>query len=693
MKVEGDNVGFPREFSIYLPILSEIEQDNLIKEKENFLTDDSLEKVAVLVQEYIAKTERPSDNLLFVLGSILFMVSDYNEIENIHKRYSSIGTALWKIRVDLEKGFNDDAIKLSTQLRENKELNLIFRLHLLRSIAYGYLNLGNYEQCRIFLNNLFEESLTSHKLPKEVKPIVNEILLDGHRDHFCVSRYVEEKIKLENKLNVALHIATELDNRYQIARFFYLLALVQRDSGNIEESHSLTHKALELLIKTGNKALLAAVEGNLGTINAILGQFDEATEIFTDILEVFRKLGSTRYIALTIKNLGEIALNKGEYEEAIRLYEEAIRTLEKLNLKETYQYCTLAELYLQTGKINEFEIIIKSIEDEIRSNPSPIINSYLISLKGMYNVRKLNYGLAEKDFKEALRIADEQGRGELSAKILMNLILLYLGKYDLEKDPKILDLTLNTVDYILPYFAENKLHKEHAVMYLLQGKIYAIKEEYSKAFNSLQQAREIPIISDNKQLKSLIDNRIDQLNKVFPTKQTEGIEWIIEPFRKEISSLEEIGIRHMQKSYVELEVLPLAFIILHRSGIPLRSYVILKKAVKDQLLFGGFIVAIRDMLSELFEEQKSQMLVITYGNHKIIIEAHPKGFSSVAVSALDSFSLRRKIHQLTDKLATLDIPKQYHGELEPGLSKSIDEEVKLLFGSTLVYSDAIKVDF
>ncbi|GAH85403.1 unnamed protein product, partial [marine sediment metagenome] len=26
--------------------------------------------------------------------------------------------------------------------------------------------------------------------------------------------------------------------------------------------------------------------------------------------------------------------------------------------------------------------------------------------------------------------------------------------------------------------------------------------------------------------------------------------------------------------------------------------------VKDQLLFGGFIVAVRDMLTELFEEQK-----------------------------------------------------------------------------------------
>lgn len=693
MKVEGETVGFPKEFSIYLPLLSETEQEYLLRNGETFSVDDSLEKVAELLRNLLSETNQPSDNLLFVLGSILFIISDYSGIEQLYDKYSSLGVDLWKIRVNLEKGLNDNAIKEATKLREKLNLDIIFRLHLLRSIAYGYLNLGNYEQCRSSLNSLFEESITSQKLPAEIKPVVNEILLDGHRDHFYVSRYVEEKIKLENKLNVALHIATELKNRYQIARFYYLLALVQRDSGNIEESHNLTHKALELLLKTGNKALLAAVEGNLGTINVILGNYQEATEIFTDILKVFRKLESNRFIALTVKNLGEIALNKGEFEEAIRLYEEAIQILEKLNLRETYQYCTLAELYLQTGKLNEFEIILKSIEDEIRSNPSPIIESYLISLKGMYDVRKLNYGLAEKNFKTALTIADEQGRGELSAKILMNLILLYLGKFDLEKDPKILDETLVTVNYILPYFSENRLYKELAVMFLLQGKIYAVKKEFSKAFNCLQQAREIPILSKNRQLESLINDRIEQLNQVFPKKQTEGVDWIIEPFRKEISILEEVGIRYMQKSYVELEVLPLALIILHRSGIPLRSYVILKRAVKDQLLFGGFIVAVRDMLSELFEEQKSQMLVITYGNHKIIIEAHPKGFSSVAVSALDSFSLRRKIHQLTDKLASLNIPKQFYGELDTEVSKAIDEEVKSLFGSKLVYSDAIKVDF
>ncbi len=693
MKDKGDNVGFPKEFSIYLPILSQTEQEDLEKENGNFHDDDSLDKIVIMLQDYISAIPQPSDNLLFVLGRILFMISDYDRIKIFSKKYPSVGLELWDIRVNLEKGSNEDVIKTASQIKENKELPIIYRLHLLRSIAYGYLNLGNYEQCRIYLNFLFEEALTTHQLPREKKPIVNEILLDGHRDHYFVDRYVEERIKLENKINVALHIATELENRYQIARFYYLLALIQRDSGKIEDSLNLSFKAQELLIETGNKTLLAAVKGNIGTINVILGQFDKAEVIFKEILEVFRKLDSNRLFSLTIRSLGEIALCKGEYETAINLYEEATKILEKLNLKETYQYCTLAELYLQTGKLNEFEVIIKLIEEEIRSNPSPIIHSYLLSLQGMFNVKKLNYGKAEESFSEALKIADEQGRGELSAKILMNLILLYLGKYDLEKDSKVLDLTLNTLDYILPFFDENKLYKEQVAMYLLQGKIFAVKEEYSKAFNSLQQAREIPIIHKNKQLQSLIENRIKQLNQVFPTKHAEGIEWIVEPFRKEISSMEEIGIRYMQKSYVELEVLPLALIILHRSGIPLRSYVILKRAVKDQLLFGGFIVAVRDMLSELFEEQKSQMLVITYGNHKIIIEAHPKGFSSVAVSALDSFSLRRKIHQLTDKLASLDIPRQFYGELTTDISNSIDEEVKSLFGTNLIYSDAIKVDF
>ncbi|MCE7749767.1 MAG: hypothetical protein GPJ51_15380 [Candidatus Heimdallarchaeota archaeon] len=685
-------VGFPREFSIYLPILDKSEQEELTRYQEDFRVEDSLVKLGKFLLDFVEKQKNPSANLLFSIGKILFSISDYSSLENFNKN-SHYSIKLWQIRILLEKGMNEVAIRLASEIKDIEDISPLFRLHAIRSIAYGYLNLGNYEQCRINLNILFEEAFTSQKLPTDQKQILNDILLDGHADNFFLNRYVEEKIKLENKINLALQIATDLGDRNHIAKFCYLLALLNRDSGKLDESLSMSEKAKSLFESTGNQLILTAVRGNIATLNSVTGNLDAAEKEFTELLDIFKDLEANRYLALTIKCLGDIAIERGQFNDAIKKYEEALKIIEKLNMKETYHYCTLAELYLQTNRLTDFEIFLNSIVEEIRTNPSPIIESYVFLLKGMYSVKKLNYGQAVEEFSKALEIADRHGSGELSAKILMNLVLMQLENYDLEKDKKILGLTLNNLNDLIPYFSENKLVKEQVALYLLQGKILALQEDYTRSFNRLQQAKELASENNLPQLHKLIEGKIEQINLLFPIEEVKEIDWVNEPFRKDISILEEVGLRHMQKPYVDFDASPLALIILHRSGIPLRSYVILKRAVKDQLLFGGFIVAVRDMLTELFEEQKSQMLVITYGNHKIIIEAHPKGFSSVAVSALDSFSLRRKIHQLTDKLSQIDIPKQFFGELSDEVSDAIDFEVQELFGPHLVFSDAIKVDF
>ena len=692
MNERGNMVGFPREFSIYLPILDKSEQEELTRYQEDFRVEDSLVKLGKFLLDFVENQKNPSANLLFSIGKILFSISDYSSLENFNKN-SHYSIKLWQIRILLEKGMNEVAIRLASEIKDIEDISPLFRLHAIRSIAYGYLNLGNYEQCRINLNILFEEAFTSQKLPTDQKQILNDILLDGHADNFFLNRYVEEKIKLENKINLALQIATDLGERNHIAKFCYLLALLNRDSGKLDESLSMSEKAKSLFESTGNQLILTAVRGNIATLNSVTGNLDAAEKEFTELLNIFKDLEANRYLALTTKCLGDIAIERGQFDDAIKKYEEALKIIEKLNMKETYHYCTLAELYLQTNRLTDFEIFLNSIVEEIRTNPSPIIESYVFLLKGMYSVKKLNYGQAVEEFSKALEIADRHGSGELSAKILMNLVLMQLENYDLEKDKKILGLTLNNLNDLIPYFSENKLVKEQVALYLLQGKILALQEDYTRSFNRLQQAKELASENNLPQLHNLIEGKIEQINLLFPIEEVKEIDWVNEPFRKDITILEEVGLRHMQKSYVDFDASPLALIILHRSGIPLRSYVILKRAVKDQLLFGGFIVAVRDMLTELFEEQKSQMLVITYGNHKIIIEAHPKGFSSVAVSALDSFSLRRKIHQLTDKLSQIDIPKQFFGELSDEVSDAIDSEVQELFGPHLVFSDAIKVDF
>ena len=692
MKDKANVVGFPREFAIHIPLMKE-EEKLLLKEQEsNFNVSNSLKEIRDFLVDFLPTISSPSEILCYSLGKILYSVSDYDTLQSFSKQYPSDGLAVWNIRVLIERGLNDEAVKIASGIRAKKDLPILLKLHTTRSIAYAYLNIGNYEQCKIYLNELFEESFTSQKLPDEEKHMINDVLLEGHRDNFYLFRYVEEKIKLENKLNVALHIAEELAERNHIARFYYLLALLQRDDGKLSESLDYSNKALEILKITGNRSLLAAVQGNLGTLNVLNGDLKTADEIFKNILETFSDLEENRYVALSIKSLGDIAIARGDFDVAIDQYEEALKIVEKLNLKETYQYCTLAELYLQKEKYNDFEILLKSLEEEVRSNPSPTIEAYIQFIKGLFNLKKLNYGQADIFFKEALKTADKQGRGELSAKILMNLLLLKIAEYDVEKDTSSLDSASIFLEQLLPFFVENKILKEHIALHLLQGKIYAIKGNYTDAFNSLQHAKDLLDDTKNKDLLLLVEKKIAEINAYFLKQKEHEPSWSIEPFRNDISKLEEIGLRFMQKSHVEEDQTPMALIILHRSGIPLRSYVILKRAVKDQLLFGGFITAIKDMLTELFEEQRSQMMVITYGNHKIVIEAHPKGFSCVAISALDSFSLRRKIHQLTENLAKLEIPKKFYGEISEDLSQVIDEEVKTLFGTTLIFSDTIKLD-
>ncbi|MCG3225254.1 MAG: tetratricopeptide repeat protein, partial [Candidatus Heimdallarchaeota archaeon] len=476
----------------------------------------------------------PSDFLIFALGKILFSISDYDTLNTLDEEFSYQGLALWKIRLMLRRGLSEEAIKKASEFFKKEDINPSFKLHSLRSIANGYLNLGNHEQCKIYLDELFEGSLTSPKLSAEDKPIINDILLEAHKDNFFLNRYSDEKIKLENKINVALQIATDLGERNHLGSFYYLMALLQRDSGKLDDSIKYSNQAIALFKETGNKSLLSAAKGNLGTINVIRGNLDEAESLYVDILVTFRNLKENRFTALAIKSLGNIAIERGNYDEAIEKYQEALNLIEKLNLKETYQYCILAELYLQTGRLNDFEILIQNLEEEVRGSHSSIIEAYILFLKGLNDVKKLNYGKASEYFSKALVIADRQGRGELSAKILMNKILLNINKYDVDKNLEEIDLAILNISHILPYFIESNLIKEQVALRILEGKILAIKQDHSRSFNSLQKARDLLQHYKNKQLLQMVNKYLEALNNIKSQEELASLAWVNEPFRSDV---------------------------------------------------------------------------------------------------------------------------------------------------------------
>ncbi|MHA1225046.1 MAG: tetratricopeptide repeat protein, partial [Candidatus Heimdallarchaeaceae archaeon] len=540
MKSTDAKEGFPKEFSVFIPA---------------FCLTDSLVKVRDLLVDIITLLSSPSEMFFFSLGKMMFYISDYDSLLTLGDQYHSIGLQLWVLRVKLEKGLNEEVIRTASAIKEKKEISRLFQIHALRSIANAYLNLGNYEQCKLHLQQIFAESITTQQIEYETRQMMNDVLLDAYQDKFFVNRYAEEKIKLENELNLALHISEELEERNKIALF------------------TLTNRAMKLLRETGYKVLYAAALGNLGSIKIILGELEEAKEVFIEILQIFSELEENRYIALTIKSLGDIAIAKGEITKAILEYERALKIIEKLNLKEPYAYCVLAELYLTNNELSKFEYIIQSLEDELRTRDSPIIESYVLFLKGMKEAKKLNFGISSKSLNKALELAlelaDKHGRGVLSAKILMYLVLLNLRRYDIDSDNQELTSALNHLHHVLPYFIENKLILEQVALRMLEAKIYAILGNFTESFNSLHNAKELLLDKKNKKVLNIIEKRIIDIENKIVQNKIPPPQWIQEPFRNDIYKLEEIGISQIHRSYAEYETLPLAFIVLHRSGIPL----------------------------------------------------------------------------------------------------------------------------
>ncbi len=690
MKQKDQKMGFPKEFSIYIPLFSENEQEILKNETKAFHTKDSLIKVRDYLVDFVPEQTDPSDFLLFAFGKILFSVGDFETLESLANQYESKSFELWRARMLLRKSENEEALRIGSKHRENMENHQIFRLHATRTLAEGYFNLGNYEQSQNLVEQLLAEPMSFPAMPPEEKPVVNDILLDGHRDGIVLSRYEVETVKLENKINLALHMAKELEERNHIGVFYHLMGLVQRDAGKTDEAINYSKIALEIFQETGNKRMYSMTKGNLGKHYISIGQLDVAELLLNEAIDELQTLEENRNIAFCILFLGDIKIARGKYDDAILNYKEALRIIEKLNLKESYQYCVLAELYLQVNRINDMNVIMKYLDEDVRTNPLPVIEAYLIFLQGLIHKKNLNYGESVKSLEKALNLSDNIGRGELSAKIIMNLALVNLNKYDANKDEEQLTVALSNFDQVIPFFTENKLTKELSAFLLLQGKIFAIFKDYSQSYNYLQEAKDLAVGKKNKVIHKFIEQKISQIN--LHMREGKEIEWIKEPFSKDIAILEEMGLKYIYQSHQEVPSAPLALLVLHKSGIPLRSFIIRKRAVRDQLLFGGFIIAIKDMLSELFSEQKSHMMAISYGNYKILIEADPNGVSSVLVSIRDSFVLRRKIRQLTMTLSKIEFPSQFVGELDKEVQDKIDEEVQKLFGHSLTISDDLCVD-
>ncbi len=690
---------YPPEFRNYIPFFND-DEINYLKIKQTVIEPSSslIELKNVLI-DYFNENKKPSSMFFYALGKVLFIISDYDTIEELLAEYNDLGIKLWEIKVKLRRGYNGDVIQESLAILENKDLPVSYRLNVLTSICAAYSNTGVTSQYKHYLEEIFYEAMNIHKYSTEEKMIVNDNILIGHIVNIWAEKLNYPLMKLENMLNVALHIAEELEDRYYLGLLYNIQGVLYYYVGQLDKAIANGEKAQKYLETIGAKRALASVKGNLASVSILRNEIERAEEYLRSSLKIFVEVKDHRNQALVYCSLGDISIAQGDLEDGLLKYEEALALLEQYNLKEWQVYCSVGELYFYTNQFDKMKFVINIIENAFQC-PNGVVGSYLKFFYGLLALKDFNYGQAVNYFKESLSISDIRGKGVLSAKILSYLTIVNLKQYDTTNELRYLREADFYINEIIPFFKETRKLEEVAILLAINAKIYVSLGDLTSAFNSLQLAKDILLDLNRKKIKRYhlfkeITDKIDKLEIAFSTGKPDDV-YDIWNFNEESKQLEmlvikqRMGLEEKEEEVARTDVL--ALLIVHPSGIPMLTYTSKKSnQFRDELMFGGFIMAVKDMIEELFKEpEQSRVMVISYGNNKIIMEnSLDKKFSVIILSAKDSFIHRRKLHTLVNEMKDIPIPKQYIVKLKKEIIEEINNKVHSVFGDNMVLYEGV----
>ncbi|MHA1258727.1 MAG: tetratricopeptide repeat protein [Candidatus Heimdallarchaeaceae archaeon] len=111
-------VTFP-EIQKYIPYLSKEEQEHFMREKNN-QKDNKLNSQLEIISKIIESTSNPSEFLLFLLGKLLYNLSEWDKIEQKIKQYSySLDFKYWLGIINFRQGKFAKAEEIFKELQES----------------------------------------------------------------------------------------------------------------------------------------------------------------------------------------------------------------------------------------------------------------------------------------------------------------------------------------------------------------------------------------------------------------------------------------------------------------------------------------------------------------------------------------------------------------------------------------------
>ena len=272
-----------------------------------------------------------------------------------------------------------------------------------------------------------------------------------------------------------LKLATEKNNKTEIAKVLNEIAIVSYVKGDNEKAMNFLLEGLKVLKQTNDTLAIARQNANIGSVFREKNNFSEAIKYYETSLGIFKLKKEKDAEADILNNLGLVYYDINDYEFALKYLNQALVLYKKLNLQEKIGniWLNIGSVYFEQEKfdasLNFIEKALKILEANQNLFSASDCYYMLAKIYQKQNQNEKAFDLAYKGLDLSLKIGNE-------SKIISNEILIA----DLTFQNNV-NLATTLAEKILKKI-DNQTGKELKVsLYSLLYKCYKAKGDYKSS--------------------------------------------------------------------------------------------------------------------------------------------------------------------------------------------------------------------
>ncbi|MBK8946362.1 MAG: CHAT domain-containing protein [Ignavibacteriae bacterium] len=489
-----------------LNFLNQFSKNNFDKEFANAIILKKENKFNEAFEKLFSQLNGKQSDLLFY-EELAWLTNATNQFERLNRKLVSINsvykkylTGLVKLNEGKYKQALDDLIAFSKIANKHFENNYW--------LSYTYRYLGDYQNAILKL--------------KDAERIIDST-------YFEYSAFLNAKgslYYLSNNLDKAktfyvyanIH-SQKYGNNIENTKSLINLAILEDESGKVNEARKLFYKAENIAEKINSQNLQALINSELGVSFTFDSQFDKSKKHYLKSLEIYKQINDKLRISLVYNNLGNIYLTTFNYNSAMKYLQKGLETsfenkrskiLNLISLGDVYSnlsnFSQAIKFYEQAKKLSkeikeitlEFEVemslgilefnlgkyknsldIFYYAKNIISEDSNPNLIAEVLHKIGLSNYALANYKNAETNFLKSSKIFSESGDVQSNLNVRLDLANTYLNIKEIKE-------CKNIITDIEPTIRSNNFEYMFANILLLKSEIAELENQHKISNEYLQ---------------------------------------------------------------------------------------------------------------------------------------------------------------------------------------------------------------